>query len=53
MNARDVVWRNRRFLPMLATITLFFLAYGYGAALYEGMRDPQVFLNLFRARRSC
>lgn len=41
--------RNRRFIPLAATITLFCLAYGYGAVVYEGMRDPQVFLNLFRA----
>ncbi|MBN1314161.1 MAG: hypothetical protein JXA42_01790, partial [Anaerolineales bacterium] len=39
---------NRRFLPLAATITLFFTAYGVGAYFYEGMRDPQIFLNLFR-----
>jgi simple sugar transport system permease protein len=44
------VWfRYQRFAPMGATILLFCLAYAYGAIAYEGMRDPQVFLNLFRA----
>ncbi len=42
------VSHNRRFLPLAATITLFFLAYGLGATFYPGMRDPQIFLNLFR-----
>jgi galactofuranose transport system permease protein len=41
--------RNRRFAPLAATISLFFLAYFYGAFAYESMRDPQVFLNMFRA----
>ena len=36
-------------LPLSATIILFCLAYAYGALVYEGMRDPQVFLNLLRA----
>lgn len=40
---------NRRFLPLSATIMLFFAAYGFGAYSYVGMRDPQVFLNLFRS----
>lgn len=39
---------SRKFLPLVATITLFFLAYGLGATFYPGMRDPQIFLNLFR-----
>ena len=39
----------RRFAPLGATILLFTLAYAYGALAYEAMRDPQVFLNLFRA----
>lgn len=47
LRARAV--RYRRFAPLAATITLFCLAYAYGAVVYEGMRDPQVFLNLFRA----
>jgi ribose/xylose/arabinose/galactoside ABC-type transport system permease subunit len=41
--------RNRRFAPLAATILLFCFAYAFGAVLYDGMRDPQVFLNLFRA----
>lgn len=43
-----LIARNRRFLPLSATVALFFLAYIYGVISYEGMRDPQVFLNLFR-----
>jgi ribose/xylose/arabinose/galactoside ABC-type transport system permease subunit len=39
---------NRRFIPVFATAVLFFIAYAIGAGLYQGMRDPQVFLNLFR-----
>jgi ribose/xylose/arabinose/galactoside ABC-type transport system permease subunit len=39
---------NRRFIPVFATAVLFFIAYAVGAALYQGMRDPQIFLNLFR-----
>ena len=41
--------RYRRFAPLAVTIALFSLAYAYGAIAYDGMRDPQVFLNLFRA----
>jgi simple sugar transport system permease protein len=39
---------NRRFIPLTATAVLVFVAYAGGAVFYEGMRDPQVFLNLFR-----
>jgi len=42
------VSNNRRFLPLSATIALFFVAYIVGAGVYDGMRDPQIFLNLFR-----
>jgi simple sugar transport system permease protein len=38
---------ERKFLPLLATITLFFLAYAYGYIQYRGMRQPQAFFNLF------
>jgi ribose/xylose/arabinose/galactoside ABC-type transport system permease subunit len=38
---------DRKFMPLLATIILFILAYAYGTFLYKGMRDPQVFFNLF------
>lgn len=43
-----LISHNRRFIPLSATIGLFFIAYAIGAVFYEGMRDPQVFLNLFR-----
>jgi ribose/xylose/arabinose/galactoside ABC-type transport system permease subunit len=43
-----LISNNRRFLPLTATVVLFFLAYAFGAVFYPGMRDPQVFLNLFR-----
>jgi ribose/xylose/arabinose/galactoside ABC-type transport system permease subunit len=39
--------KNRRLLPLSATIILFFVAYALGAAFLPGMRDMQVFLNLF------
>jgi ribose/xylose/arabinose/galactoside ABC-type transport system permease subunit len=42
------VSNNRRFIPLTATVVLAFVAYGVGAILYPGMRDPQVFLNIFR-----
>jgi simple sugar transport system permease protein len=41
--------RYRRFAPLSATIILFCIAYAYGAFVYDGMRDPQIFLNLLRA----
>ena len=43
-----LITHNRRFIPLSATIVLFFFAYAFGAYFYEGMRDPQIFLNLFR-----
>src|SRR5262245_27177024 len=43
-----LISNNQRFIPLAATIVLFFVAYGIGAFFYEGMRDPQVFFNLFR-----
>jgi ribose/xylose/arabinose/galactoside ABC-type transport system permease subunit len=46
---RSRLGRYRRFAPLAATITLFCLAYAFGAVVYDGMRDPQVFLNMFRA----
>jgi simple sugar transport system permease protein len=39
---------NQRFLPLATTAVLALAAYAVGAILYPGMRDPQVFLNLFR-----
>lgn len=38
---------DRKFLPLLATIALFVIAYTYGAVQYKGMRDVSTFLNLF------
>lgn len=40
--------RNRRFIPLSVTALLSIVAYTAGAILYPGMRDAQVFLNLFR-----
>jgi galactofuranose transport system permease protein len=40
--------KNRKFLPMFATAMLVIVAYGVGAYFFVGMRNPQVFLNLFR-----
>jgi len=37
---------ERKYVPVLATIVLFILGYAYGAYLYPGMTNPQVFLNL-------
>ena len=44
----EFVSNNQRFIPLAATALLAFAAYGVGAILYPGMRDPQVFLNVFR-----
>ncbi len=46
-NLGTFVSRNRRLLPLSATIILFFMAFAIGAAYLPGMRDTQVFLNLF------
>jgi simple sugar transport system permease protein len=46
---RGRMGRYRRFAPVAVTMTLFFLAYAYGAIAYDAMRDPQVFLNMLRA----
>lgn len=45
---RVFLTKNRRFIPLFATAILGLLAYAIGAMLYPGMRNPQVFLNLFR-----
>ena len=39
--------RNRKFLPVAATISLFLVAYAWGALAFSGMADGQAFLNLF------
>jgi ribose/xylose/arabinose/galactoside ABC-type transport system permease subunit len=46
-NMSTFLSRNRRLLPLSATIVLFFLAYAVSALYLPGMRDTQVFLNLF------
>jgi ribose/xylose/arabinose/galactoside ABC-type transport system permease subunit len=42
------VTKNRRFVPILATAVLVLVTYVVGALSYPGMRNPQVFFNLFR-----
>jgi simple sugar transport system permease protein len=46
--ANIFISNNRRFIPMFATALLAIAAYGIGALNFEGLRNPQVFLNLFR-----
>jgi len=46
--ASNFISNNRRYIPVLATAILAFSAYGIGAIYFEGLRNPQVFLNLFR-----
>jgi len=43
-----LISNNRRFIPITATALLAIVAYALGAINFEGMRNPQVFLNLFR-----
>jgi simple sugar transport system permease protein len=38
---------DRKFLPLLMTLVLFMLLYGYGVGQYRGFSNPQVFFNLF------
>ncbi len=44
----NFISNNRKFIPLTATAVLAFAAYGIGAYFFVGMRNPQVFLNLFR-----
>ena len=44
-----LISNNQRFIPLTATALLALAAYVVGAAFYPGMRDPQVFLNIFRS----
>ena len=46
--ANIFISNNRRFIPISATAFLAIVAYGIGALNFEGLRNPQVFLNLFR-----
>jgi simple sugar transport system permease protein len=41
--------RNRKFLPLGATVGLFLLVYLWGVLSYPAMRDGQAFFNLFDA----
>lgn len=43
----DFINKNRRLLPLYTTIIMFVVAYAVGAIYLPGMRDKQVFLNLF------
>ena len=43
-----LISKNMRFVPLAATAVLALTAYGIGAVFFEGMRNPQVFFNLFR-----
>lgn len=45
---RELITRNRRFIPLTATILLAIAAYVLGMIFMPGMRNPQVFLNIFR-----
>lgn len=37
---------DRKFLPILITVTLFLVLYLYGVMTYRGFSSPQVFINL-------
>ncbi len=39
---------NRKFIPLWSTALLALTAYAIGAYFFVGMRNPQVFFNLFR-----
>lgn len=47
-SAGNFISNNRKFIPLTATALLAFVAYGIGAYFFVGMRNPQVFFNLFR-----
>jgi galactofuranose transport system permease protein len=38
---------NKKFYPLMVTLSLFLLMYVYGSITYTGFASPQVFLNLF------
>jgi len=40
--------KYRNFIPLMSTALLALAAYGIGAYFFVGMRNPQVFFNLFR-----
>ena len=47
--AGTLISNNRRFIPLTVTAVLFVVIYFIGMVSYDGMRDPQVFFNLFRS----
>src|SRR5262245_49237789 len=44
----NFVSKNRNLIPLMSTAVLALAAYGVGAYFFVGMRNPQVFFNLFR-----
>lgn len=44
----NFISNNSKFIPLFATALLAVVAYGVGSFNFAGMRNPQVFLNLFR-----
>lgn len=48
LRSNSLMSKYRRFIPLTLTAILVFVAYGVGAILFPGMRNPQVFFNLFR-----
>jgi len=46
-NFSSFINKNRRLLPLSATVILFVIAYTISAIYLPGIRDKQVFLNLF------
>lgn len=44
----NFISKNRQFIPLMSTALLALTAYAIGAYFFVGMRNPQVFLNLFR-----
>lgn len=45
---RNFFSNNRKLIPVMSTAFLALAAYGIGAYFFVGMRNPQVFFNLFR-----
>ena len=45
---KQFIRKNRQYIPLTATALLIVIAYTVGAILYPGMRNPQVFLNIFK-----
>jgi ribose/xylose/arabinose/galactoside ABC-type transport system permease subunit len=44
----NFISKNRRVIPLWSTAILALVAYAIGAYLFVGMRNPQVFFNVFR-----